>query len=124
MSDIPTDVLPTDGSADGIGYSHDDLEPVVFQNTEVHERFVSAIKIRTRDILAPAGCADDLIDLFGTALAEEVDCILLKFKKGQLKHGGDIRDRNLPGELHMELQDALVYSIVDRLRGTRNNAAI
>ncbi len=127
MSDpIQTDILPTDGLSDGIGFptepDQDGLEPVVLVNTEIHERFVSAIKIRTRDILEPAGVADDLIDLFGTALAEEVDAILHKFQVGQLKHGGDIRDRNMSFELTQEIRDALVYCIIDRLRGTRLNA--
>lgn len=122
MSDTPQ--YATDGAIDGVsdspGYAADmGLVPAEIPNTASHASFVSAIKERTRTLLDGCGTPQDLIDLFGAALAEEVDAILLKFAAGQRKHGGDIRDRNMMAELQQEIRDALVYTVVARIQGTR-----
>lgn len=85
-------------------------------NSPTHTALVQAILARTHETLGPAGTPPDLIEPFGLALAEEIDNILRKFAAGQLKHGGDIRDRDLTEELTQEVRDALVYLVCMRLQ--------
>lgn len=94
----------------------DAFVPVPVDNSPNHKALVAAISQRTAEILGPAGVPADLVADFGVALAEEVDNMLRKFARGQQKHGGDIRERDLSAELLMEVQDALIYLICMRLQ--------
>jgi len=89
---------------------------VVADNSPTHAALVQAILARTRETLRPVGTPESLIDPFGHALAEEVDNLLRKFADGQLKHGGDIRDRDLLEDLTQEVRDAMNYIVSMRLQ--------
>lgn len=93
-----------------------EFEPVTTPQSPIHTAFVAAVKARVAEILGPVGVPEDLIEPFAEAFAEEMDAIITKFARGQIKHGGDIRDRDLLLEATHEARDMLVYFIVMRLQ--------
>jgi len=50
------------------------------------------------------------VDLMSTSLALFIDSAIDKFLKGQLEHGGDIRDRDLDEEIKNEHIDLFWYN--------------
>lgn len=89
--------------------------PIIHENVDSHERMRDAIVTRTRELLAGIGTPEDIIDPLGLNLTEWVDGMLLKFRAGQLEHGGDIRDRPLRHEMIAEIRDLSIYTICEDL---------
>lgn len=94
----------------------DDVEPAEVADDPAYLALKSALRTIAHDILAPVGTPLDLIPQYADLIAEDIVRDLLKFARGQEKHGGDIRDRDLDFELGQELQDAGIYQRCKRLQ--------
>ena len=75
--------------------------------------FLAAFQARGRYHLADLDLDEDYLQSFLTNFALRVDGVLQKYRAGQLEHGGDLRDRDLRRERSMEIDDLLVYDVVD-----------
>lgn len=99
-----------------IDYPQPEFQPVPVVQSPTHTALFAAVAARTHEILTPVGTPPDLVAAFGEAFAEEIDNMLAKFAAGQLKHGGDIRDRDLVLETTQEARDLMNYLICMRLQ--------
>ena len=75
--------------------------------------FLSAFQARGRYHLADLQLDEDYLQSFLTNFALRVDGVLQKYRAGQIEHGGDLRDRDLRRERSQEIDDLLVYDVVD-----------
>ena len=75
--------------------------------------FLSAFQARGRYHLADLNLDEDYLQSFLTNFALRVDGVLQKYRAGQIEHGGDLRDRDLRRERSQEIDDLLVYDVVD-----------
>lgn len=75
--------------------------------------FLTAFQARGRYHLADLDLDEDYLQSFLTNFALRIDGVLQKYRAGQLEHGGDLRDRDLRRERSMEIDDLLVYDVVD-----------
>lgn len=75
--------------------------------------FLAAFQTRGRYHLADLGLDEEYLSDFLTNFALRVDNIFQKYRAGQLEHGGDLRDRDLKRERSQEIDDLLVYDVVD-----------
>lgn len=75
--------------------------------------FLAAFQTRGRYHLADLNLDEEYLETFLSNLALRIDGILQKYRAGQLEHGGDIRDRDLSRERSMEIDDLVVYDVVD-----------
>jgi len=75
--------------------------------------FLSSFQARGRYHLADLDLDEDYLQSFLTNFALRVDGVLQKYRAGQLEHGGDLRDRDLRRERSQEIDDLLVYDVVD-----------
>ena len=75
--------------------------------------FLSAFQARGRYHLADLQLDESYLQELLTNLALRIDGILQKYREGQLSHGGDLRDRDLRRERSQEIDDLLVYDVVD-----------
>lgn len=75
--------------------------------------FLAAFQTRGRYHLGDLELDDEYLENFLTNFALRVDNIFQKYRQGQLEHGGDIRDRDLKRERSQEIDDLLVYDVVD-----------
>lgn len=75
--------------------------------------FLAAFQARGRYHLADLDLDEDYLQSFLTNFALRVDGVLQKYRAGQLEHGGDLRDRDLRRERSQEIDDLLVYDVVD-----------
>lgn len=91
--------------------------PPEYQTLTPYSVFEQAISNRTAELFDEAGVPPDFTAKFGPAFAAEIDRMLHKFAKGQVEHGGDIRDRDLRAEQMQELRDAFLYAVADQVKG-------
>ena len=75
--------------------------------------FLAAFQARGRYHLADLQLDESYLQELLTNLALRIDSILQKYREGQLSHGGDLRDRDLRRERSQEIDDLLVYDVVD-----------
>lgn len=75
--------------------------------------FLAAFQTRGRYHLADLDLDEEYLSDFLTNFALRVDNIFQKYRAGQLEHGGDLRDRDLKRERSQEIDDLLVYDVVD-----------
>lgn len=75
--------------------------------------FLAAFQTRGRYHLGDLGLDEEYLDTFLNNFALRIDSILQKYRAGQLEHGGDIRDRDLGRERSMEMDDMIVYDVVE-----------
>ena len=75
--------------------------------------FLAAFQARGRYHLGDLNLDEEYLETFLSNFALRVDGILQKYRAGQLEHGGDIRDRDLRRERSQEIDDLLVYDVVD-----------
>lgn len=92
--------------------------PVTPATRDSYEALRLAINARARLHFIPADVPLDLIPQFADAFTARVDRILQKFADGQRKHGGDIRERLMKHDRGQEIDDLLVYDIVEDLQGS------
>lgn len=121
MNKIETEMEQAEIAAAGlqdqpVDYPQPEFQPVNVAQSTTYTAFADAIKARVVERLTPVGTPQDLIESFSAAFVEEVDNILTKFADGQLKHGGDIRDRDLLFESTSEVRDLVNYFICMRLQ--------
>lgn len=96
----------------------DELPPPEVATINSYEPFEQAIVARVKQHFGETDMPTDLIERFGPAFAQEIDNMLAKFARGQIEHGGDIRDRDLRREMDHEIRDLMMYSLADKLKGT------
>lgn len=106
---ITDDPGPTD-------YPQPEFVPVKVELSPLYESLQAAVRARTAEHFKPVGLPDEIIEKFSLVFVQEIDAILAKFAAGHLKHGGDIRERDLMYELSCEIRDALVYLMCMRLQ--------
>ena len=75
--------------------------------------FLAAFQARGRYHLADLQLDESYLQELLTNLALRIDGILQKYREGQLSNGGDLRDRDLRRERSQEIDDLLVYDVVD-----------
>lgn len=75
--------------------------------------FLNAFQERGRYHLGDLDLDEEYLDTFLSNFALRIDGILQKYRAGQLEHGGDIRDRDLSRERSLEIDDLVVYDVVD-----------
>lgn len=79
-----------------------------------HTIFVDAVSRRVRDHFEETDMPIDFIQQFGPVYAQAIDNALAKFAAGQLKHGGDIRDRDLEADEEQEIIDLFMYRVTKK----------
>jgi len=87
----------------------DEFEPGPTPPNEPVDALRKAILARVCHYFIPAGVAPDLIQPYAEELVADIEYGLDKFAKGQLKHGGNILDRDLLLDLFQEITDSGVY---------------
>ena len=80
--------------------------------TSAYPEFESAVKTRVLFHLADLDLDEEYLTNFAIQLSLRIDALLQKYRKGQLEHGGDIRDRDLIREETNEILDLFVYNLV------------
>lgn len=55
-------------------------------------------------------------DLLFSVLVSIIHDTIDKFEEGQLKHGGNLMERNLEMELHQESLDSIIYSTANKIK--------
>lgn len=75
--------------------------------------FLAAFQTRGRYHLGDLNLDEEYLETFLNNFALRIDGVLQKYRAGQLEHGGDIRDRDLKRERSQEIDDLLVYDVVD-----------
>lgn len=75
--------------------------------------FLAAFQTRGRYHLGDLNLDEEYLETFLDNFALRIDGILQKYRQGQLEHGGDIRDRDLGRERSQEMDDLLVYDVVE-----------
>lgn len=75
--------------------------------------FLAAFQTRGRYHLGDLNLDEEYLETFLNNFALRIDGILQKYRAGQLEHGGDLRDRDLKRERSQEIDDLLVYDVVD-----------
>ena len=81
--------------------------------TSAYPEFESAVKTRVLFHLADLDLDEEYLTNFAIQLSLRIDALLQKYRKGQLEHGGDIRDRDLGRERSQEIDDLVVYDVVE-----------
>lgn len=76
--------------------------------------FLAAFQTRGRYHLGDLELDEEYLETFLNNFALRIDGILQKYRQGQLEHGGDIRDRDLSNDRSQEIDDLVVYDVVDR----------
>lgn len=93
------------------------FDPLPSNPLDPYKEFELAVCKRVTELLRPAGTPEDFIADFGPAFAEFMNLVLQKFADGQIKHGGDIRDRDMRRNKREELADFLNYELTESLQG-------
>lgn len=75
--------------------------------------FAAAVKARCYNHLSDLGLDEDYLSTLADQFALRFDKIFQKYRAGQLEHGGDIRDRDLGRERSQEIDDLIVYDIIE-----------
>lgn len=75
--------------------------------------FLAAFQTRGRYHLGDLNLEEEYLETFLSNFALRIDGILQKYRQGQLEHGGDIRDRDLGRERSQEIDDLVVYDVVE-----------
>jgi len=75
--------------------------------------FLAAFQTRGRYHLGDLNLDEEYLETFLNNFALRIDGILQKYRQGQLEHGGDIRDRDLGRERSQEIDDLVVYDVVE-----------
>lgn len=75
--------------------------------------FLAAFQTRGRYHLGDLELDEEYLETFLNNFALRIDGILQKYRQGQLEHGGDIRDRDLGRERSQEIDDLVVYDVVE-----------
>lgn len=60
----------------------------------------------------PPRAQDLLFDVLNNIIKDTIE----KFEEGQLKHGGNLMERNLDVELHQESLDSIIYSTANKIK--------
>ena len=75
--------------------------------------FLAAFQTRGRYHLGDLNLDEEYLETFLNNFALRIDGILQKYRAGQLEHGGDLRDRDLGRERSQEIDDLVVYDVVE-----------
>lgn len=88
----------------------DSLEPTPESTLST---FLASFQTRGRYHLGDLNLDEEYLETFLNNFALRIDGILQKYRAGQLEHGGDIRDRDLGRERSQEIDDLVVYDVVE-----------
>lgn len=86
-----------------------DFEPGEVPTSPEVEALRSAILARVCHHFIPAGVPATLIQPYAEQLVADIERSLAKFAAGQIKHGGNILERDLLQDLAQEIIDAAEY---------------
>ena len=86
--------------------------------------FLAAFQARGRYHLGDLNLDEEYLETFLSNFALRIDSILQKYRAGQLEHGGDLRDRDLRRERSQEIDDLLVYDVVDNTCTAGTNVTV
>lgn len=76
--------------------------------------FARAVEARAFHLLGDLDLEPEYLSKFAEQFAYRMDGILQKYRAGQLEHGGKLTDRDLAHERSQEIDDLMVYDLVDR----------
>lgn len=90
----------------------DEQEAQLTVTTSNYPDFEQAVLSRVLYHLADVVEDQDYLQHFAKEFALRIDSMLIKYRAGQIEHGGDIRDRDLSVEETKEIQDLFIYNLV------------
>lgn len=76
--------------------------------------FARAVEARAFHLLGDLDLEPEYLSTFAEQFALRMDGILQKYRRGQIEHGGKLTDRDIAHERSQEIDDLLVYDLVDR----------
>lgn len=101
-------------------YNEEPAEPQPSPSTHIptttgsFQDFSTAILARVFHHLGDLELEPEYLSKFAEQFAYRMDGILQKYRTGQLEHGGKLTDRDLAHERSQEIDDLMVYDLVDR----------
>jgi len=93
-------------------------DTILTSDINPYAEFEAAVIKRVKSHFETTDMPADFIDRFGPAFSQFMDNMLAKFTRGQIEHGGDIRDRDLMREAGQEIIDLTMYYIANQVKGT------